>query len=116
MSISLAYNELDFQNKELQKNSWTIKHVSPFAHTYNLRLLNLSHNKFGSAFEDWWINGHEIVDVSSNRLEFLWVCNCDYNNNGIIMYDIIFVILNEKKNTLKIVKYVMYFRAMEAYC
>ncbi|XP_034828582.1 protein toll-like [Maniola hyperantus] len=72
MSISLAYNELDFQNKELQQNSWTVKHVSPFAHTYNLRMLNLSHNKFRTAFEDWWINGHEILDISNNYLEFLW--------------------------------------------
>ncbi|CAH2266089.1 protein toll-like [Pararge aegeria] len=72
MSISLAYNELDFQNKELKNNSWTVEHVSPFAHTYNLRLLNLSHNKFRTIFEDWWINGHEIIDISNNYLESLW--------------------------------------------
>ncbi|XP_072950036.1 uncharacterized protein [Epargyreus clarus] len=72
MSISLAYNKLDFENKELENNSWTVKSVSPFAHTYNLKLLNLSHNEFKHAFMDWWINGHDSLDISHNSIHYLW--------------------------------------------
>lgn len=73
LSVSLAYNRLDFENKELKNNSWTVTRVSPFAHTYNLRMLNLSHNKFKLSYEDWWINGHEVLDVSYNSIQQLWV-------------------------------------------
>ncbi|XP_031763230.1 protein toll-like [Galleria mellonella] len=72
MSISLAYNQLDFEHKELKHNKWIIKKESPFAHTYNLRLLNLSHNEFKTVFVDWWINGHEILDISHNYIKTLW--------------------------------------------
>ncbi|CAK1544118.1 unnamed protein product [Leptosia nina] len=72
MSISFAYNELDFETKELQNNSWTINKVSPFSHTYNLRLLNLSHNRFESSYDDWWTNGHENLDISYNKINYLW--------------------------------------------
>lgn len=73
MSISLAYNQLNFENKELENNSWTTNMISPFSHTYNLRLLNLSHNKFKFTFEDWWVNGHDILDISYNSISYLWV-------------------------------------------
>lgn len=72
MSISLAYNQLDFEDKELTNNSWLVKRASPFAHTYNLKLLNLSHNEFKVAFEDWWVNGHESLDISHNNIQNLW--------------------------------------------
>ncbi|XP_075976289.1 uncharacterized protein LOC142976678 [Anticarsia gemmatalis] len=72
MSISLAYNKLDFEDKELTNNSWMVKRTSPFAHTYNLKLLNLSHNEFKVAFEDWWVNGHENLDISHNNIQNLW--------------------------------------------
>nr|CAB3506228.1 unnamed protein product [Spodoptera littoralis] len=72
MSISLAYNQLDFEDKELTNNSWLVKRASPFAHTYNLKLLNLSHNEFKVAFEDWWVNGHENLDISHNNIQNLW--------------------------------------------
>lgn len=73
MSISLAYNQLDFESTELQDNSWILKKVSPFVKTYNLGLLNLSHNNFKHAFKDWWVNGHDILDVSYNSIEYLRV-------------------------------------------
>lgn len=73
MSITFAYNRLDFENKELENNSWALTKVSPFAHTYNLKMLNLSHNKFKFSFEDWWINGHENLDISFNSIQYLWV-------------------------------------------
>lgn len=79
MSISFAYNELNFENKELQNNSWTVNKISPFAHTYNLKLLNLSHNKFEVTYDDWWINGHENLDISFNSINYLWVCIYCYN-------------------------------------
>ncbi|CAH3983989.1 unnamed protein product [Pieris brassicae] len=72
MSISFAYNELHFKNKELQNNSWTSNTISPFAHTFNLKLLNLSHNKFEATYDDWWINGHEHLDISYNYINYLW--------------------------------------------
>nr|XP_021189550.2 protein toll [Helicoverpa armigera] len=72
MSISLAYNKLDFEDKELANNSWLVKRASPFAHTYNLKLLNLSHNEFKVAFEDWWVNGHENLDITHNNIQNLW--------------------------------------------
>lgn len=74
MSISLAYNKLDFEDKEFTNNSWLVKRTSPFAHTYNLKLLNLSHNEFKVYFDDWWVNGHENLDVSFNKIQNLWVC------------------------------------------
>lgn len=74
MSISLAYNKLDFEHKELVNNSWVVNRISPFAHTYNLRLLNLSHNEFKMVFDDWWINGHDHLDISFNQIRTLWVC------------------------------------------
>lgn len=73
MSISLAYNQLSFENRELHNNSWIVNKVSPFADTYNLRLLNLSHNNFKHTFQDWWINGHDILDISYNSISSLWV-------------------------------------------
>lgn len=73
MSITLAYNQLSFKNRELHNNSWIVNRVSPFADTYNLRLLNLSHNNFKNTFEDWWINGHDILDISHNSISTLWV-------------------------------------------
>ncbi|KAJ8719078.1 hypothetical protein PYW07_016634 [Mythimna separata] len=72
MSISLAYNRLDFEDKELTNNSWILKRSSPFAHTYNLKLLNISHNEFKVAFEDWWVNGHENLDIRYNYIQNLW--------------------------------------------
>lgn len=71
MSISLAYNKLDFVSKEITNNSWMMKSTSPFAHTYNLKLLNLSHNEFEVTFEDWWLNGHENLDISNNKIKDL---------------------------------------------
>ncbi|CAG9787161.1 unnamed protein product [Diatraea saccharalis] len=72
MSVSLAYNKLNFEYKELNNNSWVINKISPFAHTYNLRLLNLSHNEFKMTFEDWWMNGHDNLDISYNNIHKLW--------------------------------------------
>ncbi|XP_045496838.1 protein toll-like [Colias croceus] len=72
MTISFAYNELDFETKELRNNSWTVNKVSPFLHTYSLKLLNLSHNKFEVTYDDWWINGHENLDISFNSIQSLW--------------------------------------------
>ncbi|CAH0399211.1 unnamed protein product [Chilo suppressalis] len=80
MSVSLAYNKLDFEYKELKNNSWVHNKISPFAHTYHLRLLNLSHNAFHSAFDDWWSNGHDILDISFNKIHKLW--NDDRDNLG----------------------------------
>lgn len=73
LSVSLAYNRLDFESKELKNNSWTVIRESPFAETYNLKMLNLSHNKFKVSYKDWWINGHEILDISYNSIKYLWV-------------------------------------------
>ncbi|XP_023933967.1 protein toll-like [Bicyclus anynana] len=77
MSISFAYNELDDLHMKLEyrfkfgtKLISVINRDSPFAHT-SLRLLNLSHNKFQVAFDDWWFNGHEILDISNNYIQFL---------------------------------------------
>ncbi|KAL0832186.1 hypothetical protein ABMA28_001641 [Loxostege sticticalis] len=81
MSISLAYNKLDFEHKELVNNSWIVNRVSPFAHTYNLKLLNLSHNEFKTVFDDWWINGHDHLDLSYNHIKTLW--NGDQSLNEI---------------------------------
>lgn len=72
MSISLAYNQLNFVEKVYENNSWNVKTFSPFAHTYNLKLLNLSHNRFEVSFEDWWVNGHENLDISYNCIKDLW--------------------------------------------
>ncbi|KAJ0177874.1 hypothetical protein K1T71_006747 [Dendrolimus kikuchii] len=80
MVISLAHNRLDFQEKVFENNSWTVKTFSPFAHTYNLRFLNLSHNKFEVSFEDWWINGHESLDISHNCITNLWDKNKSNKN------------------------------------
>ncbi|VVD00393.1 unnamed protein product [Leptidea sinapis] len=71
MSISFAYNDLDFVNKELSNNSWIVKRISPFAMTYNLKLLNLSHNQFDVIQDDWWINGHDYLDISHNSIQYL---------------------------------------------
>ncbi|XP_026732009.1 protein toll-like [Trichoplusia ni] len=68
MSISLAYNQLDFEGTELINDTWQINKISPFAETYNLKLLNLSHNEFKVSFKDWWVNGHENIDVSYNNI------------------------------------------------
>lgn len=76
MSVSLAYNQLSFENKVLENNSMTVESISPFAHTYNLRSLNLSHNKFRQSLEDWWINGHDILDISYNSIKHPWVGSC----------------------------------------
>lgn len=73
MTISLAYNKLRFEDKELVNNSWINRRISPFSHTYNLRLLNLSHNEFRTGFKDWWINGHDNLDIRYNYIEKLWV-------------------------------------------
>lgn len=68
MSISLAYNHLDFEGTELINGTWQRNKISPFAETYNLKLLNLSHNEFKVSFKDWWVNGHENIDVSYNNI------------------------------------------------
>lgn len=73
MSISFAFNELSFEEKRLVNNSWVIRRKSPLMYTYNLKMLNLSHNKFRIAFTDWWTNGHENIDLRFNYIENLWV-------------------------------------------
>lgn len=87
MSISLAYNQLSFENRELHNNSWIVNRVSPFAGTYNLRLLNLSHNNFKRTFQDWWINGHDILDISHNSISSLWVSIINYKTS---IYEVTF--------------------------
>ncbi|XP_045535305.1 protein toll [Papilio machaon] len=72
LSISFAYNELDFENKILVNNSWIIRRNSPFINTHNLQMLNLSHNKFRDVFIDWWVNGHEHIDLRFNFIKNLW--------------------------------------------
>lgn len=72
MVISLAHNKLNFETKELETNATSNK-TSPFVHTYNLKLLNLSHNNFKVSFEDWWTNGHDNLDISYNHIRYLWV-------------------------------------------
>ncbi|CAK1579482.1 unnamed protein product [Parnassius mnemosyne] len=72
MWISFALNELNFENKILVNNSWKINASSPFMYTYNLKLLNLSHNQFKQVFADWWVNGHEKVDIRFNSIKNLW--------------------------------------------
>lgn len=74
MSVNMAYNHLDFEDNDFVNNSWTHKAISPFAHTYNLGLLNLSHNDFKITFDDWWLNGHDNLDISFNNITVLWVC------------------------------------------
>lgn len=71
MVISLAHNKLTFESKEM--NNTTTNKTSPFVHTYNLKLLNLSYNHFKYSFEDWWTNGHDNLDISYNHIRFLWV-------------------------------------------
>lgn len=78
MSISLAYNKLNFEEKEMRNHSLVVKGISPFAETYNLRLLNLSHNSFKLTFEDWWINGHDSLDISHNLIVDIWVSVLSY--------------------------------------
>lgn len=73
MSINMAYNRLDFESKVLINSSWGNQSFSPFARAYNLRLLNLSHNEFKITFDDWWLNGHENLDISYNNITILWV-------------------------------------------
>ncbi|XP_028034865.1 protein toll-like [Bombyx mandarina] len=75
MSISLANNNLDFEQTVYANNCLSLEPRSPFANTYNLKLLNLSHNAFRISFVDWWINGHEIVDVSHNAIKTLVAYN-----------------------------------------
>lgn len=72
MVISLAYNKLNFETKKRTDNATSNK-SSPFVHTYNLKLLNLSHNNFKVSFDDWWTNGHDNLDISHNRIRNLWV-------------------------------------------
>lgn len=71
LSMSFAYNELDFKNKILDSNKWI---NSPFIHTRNLHMLNLSHNKIKEVSKDLWTNGHENIDLSFNFIKQLWVC------------------------------------------
>ncbi|CAH0583134.1 unnamed protein product [Chrysodeixis includens] len=71
MSISLAYNRLNFESKELVNNTWQTNKKSPFAQTYNLKLLNLSHNEFKVSFKDWWVNGHDNIDITYNNITCL---------------------------------------------
>lgn len=77
MVISLAHNKLNFESKE-QTNFSTSNKTSPFVHTYNLKLLNLSHNDFKFSFEDWWTNGHDNLDISYNSIRYLWVSENSY--------------------------------------
>ncbi|XP_013173731.1 PREDICTED: leucine-rich repeat-containing G-protein coupled receptor 5-like [Papilio xuthus] len=72
LSIFFAYNELDFENKILVNNSWIIRRNSPFINTHNLQMLNLSHNKFRDVSIDWWVNGHEHIDLRFNFIKNLW--------------------------------------------
>lgn len=78
MIISLAYNKLHFEKKELESNDLSGAQVSPFAFTYNLKMLNLSHNNFETAYEDWWINGHDHLDLSFNSIQNIGVCTRRY--------------------------------------
>ncbi|XP_068625331.1 protein toll-like [Battus philenor] len=71
ITISFAFNELDFRNKMLVNNSWIVPKNSPFSETYNLKMLNLSHNKIKNMFVDWWLNGHEKIDLRFNRIRNL---------------------------------------------
>ncbi|CAG5046448.1 unnamed protein product [Parnassius apollo] len=80
MWISFALNELNFENKIVVNNSWRINVDSPFLYTYNLKLLNLSHNQFKQVFTDWWVNGHEKVDIRFNSIKNLW----DIAENGML--------------------------------
>lgn len=98
MSISLAYNELSFENRELHNNSWVVNRVSPFADTYNLRLLNLSHNNFKHILQDWWINGHDILDISYNSISSLWV---SIINSKASIYEVAFAELLNIMGTIK---------------
>ncbi|XP_037297078.1 protein toll [Manduca sexta] len=72
MSISFAYNRLTFEERKLINNTCEVKRFSPFKHTYNLHLLNLSHNSFKFTSKDWWTNGHEKLDISGNCITHLW--------------------------------------------
>lgn len=72
MVISLAHNKLNFEANQLEITATSNK-TSPFIHTYNLKLLNLSHNNFKFSFEDWWTNGHDNLDISYNHIRYLWV-------------------------------------------
>lgn len=74
MTVSFAYNKLNFEEVVIVNNTKRIRRYSPFTHTYKLKLLNLSHNEFEVAFPDWWLNGHENLDISYNKIEELWVC------------------------------------------
>lgn len=73
MSINMAHNSLSFDGGEAGNDSWVARGVSPFARTYNLRMLNLSYNEFRITFDDWWLNGHENLDISHNHISHLWV-------------------------------------------
>ncbi|KAG7309609.1 hypothetical protein JYU34_004081 [Plutella xylostella] len=75
MSINMAHNSLSFDGGEAGNDSWVARGVSPFARTYNLRMLNLSYNEFRITFDDWWLNGHENLDISHNHISHLWVSN-----------------------------------------
>ncbi|OWR52546.1 putative toll precursor [Danaus plexippus plexippus] len=84
MIISLAYNKLHIENKELESNDLSGAQVSPFAFTYNLKMLNLSHNNFETAYEDWWINGHDHLDLSFNSIQNIGGKTEHLNDVGLI--------------------------------
>ncbi|XP_061704893.1 protein toll-like [Cydia pomonella] len=73
MYISLAYNNLNFEYNVLDNNTWPAEPVllSPFSNTYNLRVLNLSHNEFKNTFVDWFANGHDTLDIRYNQISLL---------------------------------------------
>ncbi|XP_063543683.1 protein toll-like [Cydia strobilella] len=73
MYISLAYNNLNFEYNGLDNNIWPAEpvQISPFSNTYNLRVLNLSHNEFKNTFIDWFVNGHDTLDIRYNDISLL---------------------------------------------
>lgn len=73
MWINMAYNRIKIRNDdEINniENESTITN-SPFAHLHHLKMLNLSHNQLQITYDDWWINGHESLDLSFNEIHNL---------------------------------------------
>ncbi|GBP08158.1 Protein toll [Eumeta japonica] len=74
LSINMAFNKLNFEAKESNNSSHKQKsHLSPFAYTYQLKLLNLSYNFIDKTFSDWWSNGCENLDLSYNKIRQLTI-------------------------------------------
>lgn len=72
MTIIMSHNQLDFENTIRDDNEIN-RRISPFGDIIKMKSLDLSHNALKEIYDDWWLNGHESVDISYNNITRLWV-------------------------------------------